>query len=392
MRPYFLLCVLAGALCLLLQDAQLAVASDGKDSYRVGVVFSVTGRGSLLGDPEMKTVGMIADEVNRAGGINGRPLRIVSYDDKSDPEKCVQAVETLIRTDEVCAIVGPSLSGSSLAAVPLVQKEKVVMVSCAASWKIVTKNRFSGDQYDWVFKTAQSDSHAVQAIYGHMRAQGISRVAILSAETGFGDSGREELLRLASENGIRIVADERYTAREVDMSQELEAVRKQGPEAIVNWSIGPTQVVVVRKWSEAGMRDIALYQSHGFGSRENLDAAGEAAEGVLCPLGACNIPELLPDNHPQKEVVEGYIENYRELYNEPISSFGGHAWDAMHLVLDALRSVGSDRRAIREHLEQVRGFVGQHGIFAMSPQDHNGLGKDSFYMVEVRDGEWAMAE
>lgn len=392
MKRYLFLCILASACCLFLQDAKRSSAQANADPYKVGVVFSVTGRGALLGDPAMKTVGMIADQVNKSGGINGRPLHLVSYDDKSDPEKCVKAVETLVRTDGVSAVVGPSLSGTSLAAVPVAQREEVPMVSCAASWKIVTRDKSTGEQYDWVFKTAQSDSHAVESIYNHMQARGIARVAIMSAQTGFGDSGREELLRLASANGIEVVADERYSPGEVDMSQELDAVRERNPEAIVNWSIGPTQVMVVRKWSDSGMRDIVLYQSHGFGSKENIDAAGSAAEGVFCPLGACNIPRLLPEDHPQKEVVQRYIHDYRELYNEPVSSFGGHAWDAMQLVIDALETVGSDRKAIRDHLERVDGFVGQHGIFDMSPSDHNGLSEDSFYMVVVKDGEWALAE
>jgi branched-chain amino acid transport system substrate-binding protein len=147
------------------------------------------------------------------------------------------------------------------------------------------------------------------------------------------------------------------------MTAQLTKIRALAPQAIVNWSIGPTQVIILRNWRELGMDKITFFQSHGFGSRHNIELAAGAAEGVYCPLGACNIAEILPDDHPQKEVTMAYLKDYTARFNEPLSSFGGHAWDAMYLVIDALRAVGGDKAKIRDYIENKRGFVGQHGVF-----------------------------
>jgi len=244
-------------------------------------------------------------------------------------------VKKLITQDKVCAVIGPSLSGLSLAVIPLAERYKTPLVSCAASYRIVY-NQKTGKPYRWVFKTPQSDSLAAEAIYTHLQKRGINKIAILSVTSGFGASGRSELLRLASQYKMNIVADEKYGPKDNDMTAQLTKIKGLGPKAIVNWSIGPTQVVVLRNWKDLGMVSIPFYQSHGFGSRKNIELAAGAAEGVLCPLGAVNVAELLPQKHPQKKVTMAYLKNYKARYNEPLSSFGGHAWDALHMVAKAL--------------------------------------------------------
>jgi branched-chain amino acid transport system substrate-binding protein len=358
-----------------------------KEPYKVGAVFSVTGRASFLGEPEKKTVDMIAEAINKVGGINGHRLELVLYDDESDETKCVLAVKRLIKKDKVPVIIGPSLSGNTLAVVKVVNDAKVPLVSCAASNKIVTP---VADR-KWVFKVPQSDTHAVEKIYDYLLKNGIKKIAIMSVSTGFGASGREELLRLAPEVGIEIVADERYGPKDTDITAQLTRIRGTDAQAIVNWSVGPTQVLAVKNWHDLGMTNIPFYQSHGFGSRKNIELAGGAAEGVFCPLGRVNIPDLIPADNPQKKVIELYNKAYQEKYHEPLSSFGGHGWDALNLVIDALRAVGPDSAKIRDYIENRTNFIGQHGVFNFSPTDHNGLTKEAFEMVVVKNGDWALA-
>lgn len=363
-----------------------------KETYKVGAVFSVTGRASFLGDPEKKTAEMVADAINKAGGINGHKLELIVYDDEGDATKANLAVKKLITQDKVLAVIGPSTSGNSMAVVPLAEEHKIPLISCAASYKIVTDEE-TGKQREWVFKVPQSDSMAVEAIYTHLNKRGLKKVAIMSVTTGFGASGRGELIRLAPKFGIAIVADEKYGPQDNDMTAQLTKIKGMDVEAIINWTIGPTQVVILRNWKDLGMTNITFYQSHGFGSRKNIELAAGAAEGVFAPLGACNTPEVLPADHPQKEVTMTYNKNYMAAYNEPVSSFGGHAWDALNLVVDALKAVGGDKAAIRDYLEQKKDFAGQHGVFSFSKDDHNGLAwQDAFNMIVVKDGDWAVAD
>ncbi len=362
------------------------------DTFKVGAVFSVTGRASFLGDPEKKTAVMLADEINKAGGINGKKLELIVYDDEGDATKTNLAVKKLMTQDKVCVVIGPSLSGNSLAVVPLAEQFKTPLISCAASYKIVTDD--AGKQRPWVFKVPQSDSMAAEAIFAHMKQKGIKKIAIITGTTGFGKSGQSELVRLAPQYGIEIVADESYGPQDTDMTAQLTKIKGLAPQAIVNWSIGPTQVTVLRNYRDLGMRgDIVFYQSHGFGSKKNIELAAGAAEGVYTPLGACATPDALPANHPQKKVAMEYNQSYTALFNEPVSTFGGHAWDSLMLAVDALKAVGCDRAKIRDYLETRKGFVGQHGVFSFSADDHNGLvWKDAFNMIVVKNGDWAMAD
>ena len=360
-------------------------------AYKVGAIFSVTGGASFLGDPEKKTAQMVVDQINGDGGINGEKIELIVYDDETDPTKCNLHAKKLITQDKVVAVIGPSVSGLSLAIIPVFEKFKTPLVSCAASYKIVY-NEKTGKPYKWVFKTPQSDSLAVEAIYTKMQSMGINKIAIITVTDGYGASGRHELLRLAQAYKMDIVADEKYDPKDTDMTAQLTKIKGLAPQAIVNWSVGPTQVTVLRNWRDLGMTSITFFQSHGFGSRKNIELAAGAAEGVFCPLGACNIADLLPEGHPQKQVTMAYQKSYTETYNEPLSSFGGHAWDAIQLVVDALKAVGGDRAKIRDYLENKKGFVGQHGVFNFSPEDHNGLTKEAFQMVVVKDGDWALAE
>ena len=165
-------------------------------TYRIGAVFSVTGRASFLGDPEKKTAEMVVEQVNQKGGINGVPIELIIKDSQGDATKANLAVKKLITRDKVLAVIGPSRSGNSIAVIPLAEKFQTPLLSCAASYKIV-HNEKTKKPYKWVFKTPQSDSMAVEAIYSHLKSKNRNRIAIMSVTSGFGASGRAELLRLA---------------------------------------------------------------------------------------------------------------------------------------------------------------------------------------------------
>ena len=360
-------------------------------AFKVGAVFSVTGQASFLGDPMKKTAEMVAEQINAAGGINGEKLELIVYDDEGDTTKCNLAVKKLIQQDKVTVVIGPSQSGLSVAVLPLAGKHKTPLVSCATSSKIVYSAK-TKKPYKWVFKTPQTNSMAVEAIYSRLHGKGISKIAIMSVTSGFGASGRGELIRLAPSYGMKIVADETYGPKGTDMTAQLTKIKGLAPEAIINWSVGPSQVTVMRNWRDLGMTSIVFYQSHGFGSRKNIKLAAGAAEDVLCPLGAVNVAELLPVGHPQKAVTMQYLKNYKAKYNEPVTSFGGFAWDALHLVVNAYQAVGESKAKIREYLENTKGFVGQHGVFNFSADDHNGLTKEAFQMVVVKGNDWVLAD
>lgn len=371
---------LALVLCLML--VVMGCAKKEKTPYKVGAIFAITGPASWLGEPERNTVKMIVEEINQADGINGHPLELIIEDTAGDPTNAVNAVNKLIEQDSVLAIIGPSRSGTSLAVNTIAEEKQVPLISCAAAAKIVEGRK-------WVFKTPQRDDHAVIRILEHAQESGISKIAIITGTTGFGVQGRMQLKELAAGMGIEIMADETYGPADTDMTAQLTKIKESGAGAVVNWSIVPAQAIVPKNMKQLQM-DIPLYQSHGFGNIKYVEAAGEAAEGVLFPAGRLLVADTLPDGHPQKALLVKYKNDYEARFSpDKVSTFGGHAYDALHLVVEALNNVGPDRAKVRDAIEARQGFVGTGGIYNFSPDDHTGLTKDAFEMLTVKDGQFA---
>jgi len=374
-------------LVTLFMAAALTVTAMAAEPYKIGCVFSVTGGASFLGEPEKNTAQMFQWLVNKEGGIKGTPVEVIIYDDEGDATKCNLMVKRLIQKDKVLAVVGPSLSGLSLAIIPVVEEAQMPNLSCAASIKIVEPVK------KWVFKTPQSDRSAVEAIYGHMKKHGLTKAAIITVNTGFGASGREELKKVAPQFGINIVADELFGPKDTDMTAQLTKIRGTEAQAIIGWTIGPTQVVVVKNWKQLGMdQKFRFYHSHGFGSKKNIEMAAGAAEGVYAPLGRIVVADILPENNPQKKFCMEYKDLYETSFKTEVSTFGGHAWDALQMLKQALEAVGPDRAKIRDYLENIRGFAGTGGVFNMSPQDHCGLDVNAFEMIVVKNNTWSLAK
>lgn len=355
-----------------------------KEPYNIGAIFSVTGPASFLGEPEKNTVLMLVEQINKAGGINGHPLRVTIEDSKSDETQAVLAAKKLLEKDKVLAIIGPSTTGESMALVPIMTQAQTPLISVAAGASITqpVKERY------WIFKTAQYDTSAVEAIYTYMKKQGIKKVGIITITTAFGDAGRKALIELAPKFGISIVADERYGPKDTDMTAQLVKIKSAGAQAVINWSVGPGQVIVTKNWHALKM-GIPLYQSHGWGSKKNLELAGKAAEGVIAPLGRLVVWDKLPDTHPQKPILKKYVTEYEARYKSEPGTFGGHAYDALMMVVEALKNVGPDKKKIRDYIEtKIKKWPGTSGIFNMSPDDHCGLDMTAFEMVIVKNSDW----
>lgn len=383
MRVIALLTAIAAALCLLF--AAPVSAEQQKETIKIGGIFSVTGPASFLGDPEKKSMELAIERINAAGGIDGHMLEAVIYDSEGDPTRAVRNVQRLITRDNVTAIIGPSLTPTSLAVIPVIERSNLPLISCAAGNKITDPIK------PWVFKTAQSDIHAVASIYGHMRENGIQNVAIITVSNAFGESGRDQLIEQAGDFGIEIVARESFGGQDKDMTSQLTNIRSAEPDAIVCWGTNPGPAVVAKNAQQLGI-DLPLYNSHGVASPRFIDLAGDAAEGILLPTGRLLVAGILPEDDPQKAVLSDYMAAYENRYSEPASAFGGYAFDAINLLAEAMKGTGGDKAKIRDNLEKIQGHVGISGAFNFSETEHNGLAPDAFVMVRIKDGAWELVE
>ncbi|MBG0776670.1 MAG: ABC transporter substrate-binding protein [Desulfovibrionaceae bacterium] len=375
----FLVIALLGLMCA-------APASASDDTIRIGAVFSATGPASFLGEPEKNTASMVEEQINAQGGLLGKKLEIVIYDDETDVNKCVLAVDKLLKKDRVVAVVGPTVSGNTLAVKDKFARAKVPLVSCAAAEKIVRPLD------PWVFKTPQSDRHAVSRILKHAAAQGYKRIAALTVSNGFGQAGRAVLKELVPAAGMELVADEVYGPKDTDMTAQLTKIKGTAPDAIVCWGTNPGPAVIARNRVQLGL-DTPLYMSHGVASKKFIELAGPSAEGILLPAGRLIVAGQVADDNPQKPVLLKYIADYEAAFQAPVSAFGGHGWDAVNLVVEAIRRGNSAEPAdIRDNLEKITGFLGTGGVFNFSPEDHNGLDESAFEMVVIENGDWKIVK
>ena len=358
-----------------------AVMAESKE-YRVGCAFAITGKASWLGEPQKNTIEMLAEEINANGGVNGHKLVLFIEDTQGENNRAKQAVKKLIHSHKVSAIIGPSRSGTSKILIPDVEKAQIPMISCAAAESITTPVK------KWVFKVGQNDSDAARRIYEHLNGRKINKAGIITGTTGFGNAGRTQLKTMADEYGIEIVADETYSPGDTDMTAQLVNIKNSGAQAVINWSIVPAQSIVPQNMKQLKM-EIPLYQSHGFANVKYAEAAGEAADGLIFPAGRIMAVDTLPEDDPQREVLAAYKSAYESRFNDHVSTFGGHAYDALWLVVNALKAVGDDPAAIRDHIESAK-FVGTGGVFQFSPEDHCGLDKTAFEMLTVKDGKFVV--
>ena len=379
MMKHFLTVCSAVCMCLL-----AATASFAAGTIKIGGLFAVTGPASFLGEPEKKTLEMLVNEANSKGGINGMKLEAVIYDTAGDPTKAQQLATKLIKDDKVSVIIGPSTTGESMAVIPVVEKEKIPLVSCAAGIKITDPAKH------WVFKTPANDHVAAEKILNYMTKQKQTTIALLTVTDGFGSSGREQIKALAKQKGFNIVADEVYGPKDTDMTAQLTKIRGIKPDAIICWGTNPGPAVITKNVKQLGIK-IPLYMSHGVASKKYIELAGvDAAEGVMLPAGKLAIYDVLPKNDPQYKLLKEYDQNYKKTHGTEASTFGGYAYDAFLLVTSAIKKAGTTPEQIRNGIEQTQKLVSISGIFNMTPKDHNGLDLSAFEMVRVVKGDWTM--
>ncbi|MDI6852358.1 MAG: ABC transporter substrate-binding protein [Deltaproteobacteria bacterium] len=374
--------IMAGLICF-----GAAGAKAEKKPYVIGGIFSITGPASYLGEPERNTMEMLAAELNAKGGIKGNPVKVVIYDDEGDVTKARLHAEKLLKKDQALTIIGPSLTHTSMAVLPITQQAKTPLISCAAGIGITSPAK----ERVWTFKTAQTDAMAVSRIYQYLKQHNLTKVAILTVSTGFGVSGKEQLTKQAEEYGIQVVAQEVFGEKDTDMTPQLTKIRGTDAQTVICWGTGPAPALVAKNMKQLGVT-IPLIQSHGAASRKFIELAGDAADGIMMPAGKLVVYPLLPDTDPQKAVCQEYDKKYQAQYNKPASSFGGYAYDAMMMLAQALEKAGADRAKIRAALEQTKNFVGVSGVFNMSPEDHNGLTPEAFVMVKIEKGDFKLIE
>ena len=357
------------------------------DPIKIGAFLSATGPASFLGDPEKKTLEMFVEKMNKEGGVLGRKVELVVYDDGGAGDKAATFAKRLIESDKVDLLIGGSTTATTMAAVPLVEKSEIPFISLAGAVVIVEPVK------KWVFKTPHTDRMAAEKVFMDMKKRGLTKIALISEDAGFGKSGHDQSLLVAKNYGIEIVADEVYSPKDPDVTAQLTKIKNAaGVQAVFNFGFGQSPALVTKNYKQLGIM-LPFYQSHGVASKDYIKLAGDAAEGVRLPAAGLVVPSQLAATDPQKPVVTAFKKAYEDAFKSEVSTFAGHAYDGLQIALAAILRAGSaDKAKVRAEIEKTSGYVGTGGLVSMSPTDHMGLALSAFHMLEIRKGDWVLVD
>ena len=365
--------------------ALLSVGDRALAQIKIGSVLSVTGPASFLGDPEKRTLEIYVDEINAKGGVNGQKLQLIVYDDAGSADNARTFATRLVEEDKVVAMVGGSTTGTTLAMMQIFEDANIPFISLAGAIQIIEP------VHRWVFKTPHTDKMACEKIFADLKSRALTTIALISGTDAFGKSMRDQCVAVAPKTGIKIAIEENYGPRDSDMTPQLTNIRNKAEvQAVVNPGFGQGPAIVTRNYKQLAIT-LPLYQSHGVASKQFIELAGPAAEGVRLPAAAILIADKLPANDPQKPVVVNYTKTYQDRTKQAVSTFGGHAYDGLMILVQAMeRAKSTDPAKVRDEIEKTKGFVGTGGIVNMSPTDHMGLDLSAFHMLEITNGDWTL--
>jgi branched-chain amino acid transport system substrate-binding protein len=354
---------------------------------KLGAVLSVTGPASFLGDPEKRTLEMVVEDLNAKGGIGGRKVKLIVYDDAGDPNAARTFATRLLEEDKISAMIGGSTTGTTMAMIPAFEDAQVPFISLAGAVQIIQPVK------KWVFKTPHTDTMACEKIFEDMKKRSTTKIGMIAGTDGFGKSMRDECVKVAGKYGIEILHEESYGPRDTDMTPQLTNLKnKAGVQAVINPGFGQGPAIVTRNFKQLGI-SVPLYQSHGVASKQFIELAGPAAEGVRLPAAALLVADKLPDSDPQKKVVVEYSKAYTAKTGQPVSTFGGHAYDGFMIWKEAVERAKTDKSAtVRDEIEKTKGYVGTGGVVNMSATDHMGLDLSAFKMLEIKGGDWTIVQ
>ena len=365
-----------------------------EEPIKLGVFFAMSGPAAFIGTPTKLVAEMVVSEINKAGGINGRPLELVVGDTEGDPTKAVMVAKRFIEKENVAAIIGPTRTGTGMAVKKIIEGAKIPTFMTVGGDPVIMSGMHGGKNFGtahWIFKSPQRSSIAVSKVYEYLKAKGVKKIALITASDGFGRDGKRWLVKFAKDYGFEIVIDESFNPSDTDMSVQLTKIRDTDAEVIICWTIGPAGAIVAKNVKQLGV-DRPLFQCHGLPGPDYVKLAGPASEGNLMPSTKLMAPDQLADTDPQKKVIQEFVRLYNDVYNLdeqfPINTHSGYAWDAIYIVANAMKKVGTDPEKLRDAIENTKGYVGISGVYNISAEDHNGLGTDSMIIVKIENGKW----
>lgn len=343
-----------------------------KAPFIIGVNLDTTGGGAALGVPERDTIKMLAEELNKAGGINGYPIKLIESDNESDPTKARLAARRLIDQEKVLAIIGTSQSTTSIPIGEVAEREEVPSIGMGSTDSITQGRK-------WAFKIPHSNYLYFQELLKDAEKVGVKKIAFLSVDNAYGESGLASYNEEIPKTSLKTVYTAKFPADTTDLSVEFLKAQQSGADGVFVWAVMPGVGIANRDFARLGLQDkgMKLFGGSTLGDPIFLEAAGKEAAKVGTRFLNYKLmqAELLPDSDPVKPIAMNYIGLYENKYKLGARvSYGANAHDAFNTLITAIKdsSVTPDgdlkqnRSALRDSLEKVNylGILGQINLSA----------------------------
>ncbi len=337
-------------------------AKPSGEPIRIGVLFSTTGTLGQLGSESLPGAQILVDEVNAAGGINGRPVVLVHADDESRPEQAVPLTKRLIQRDRVVAIAGPLSTSISAGMSPIVNESRVPAVGCICGVGALTPFEFSiMPLLGLLHEQAQ-----------FAKANKVSKVGVITQAGALAELIKATQVPLLEKEGISVVGFEQFQPGDTDVTALLARLRAQGAQQIYAAATGTPAALIAKNFKQVSFPG-HYWTFGGNASRQFISLVGDASDVVNMSGYKILVYKQLPGSDPMKARLTAFAKKYiAKTGREP----GYHAtfgYDTLLSIAEGLRKSGPDRERLRDALETQSGVQTLNGPINRSAKDHNGV-------------------
>ena len=364
------------------------------DPIKIAVSGPFTGGSSSMGVSMRDGVRLAIDEINKGGGVLGRPIVAIERDDEAKNERGVQIAQEMISKEKVVAAVGFVNTGVALASQRFYQEAKIPVMNNVATGSVIT-HQFDGEPENYVFRNAANDGiQAPMIVDEAITRRGFRKVAILADSTNYGQLGREGLEKALKAKGIVAVAVEKFNIKDVDMTAQLLKAREAGAETVLTYGIGPELAQIANGMTKIGWK-VPMIGSWSLSMGSFIDNAGANGDGARMPQTF--IQE--PTNPKRQAFIISYLKTFNPKgarMDSPVSAAQGY--DSVYLLAAAIRQAGSAegpkiRAALEDLKAPVEGVVTNYSK-PFSKADHEAISANIAVFGEVRGGRvvYAYAE
>ena len=358
----------------------MAVPAFGQQApVKIGALLSMSGPAAVFGIPERDAIMVALEEVNRQGGVNGRPVQVIFYDDRTDAAEAGRGVNQLVSRDQVVAIIGAGTGGNVLAAGPIAQRLKVPLLAPVGTIAATDKkNAF----FPWVFRVAATDAVNIRVILADAVKDGAKRIGVFYQEDAYGKTGVEVAEQLSATLGHTVVATAPAPYTATDLTAQAIKLREANAQAVfMQVSVASLGAGFVKAARQVGL-NIPIYGSSGLAQKSFIDGAGAGAQG----LRLLSIGNLVYEPSPgEKKLSDMLIAAGKQPqgWGELVGTNGLLAGVA------AAKSIKGEinGQSMRDAMETLCGFEAYaRGKACWTKDDHDGWREDGLVITEIANG------